>query len=130
MLVYSVYRTNHIVCTHNAETWLLWLHSGGQTIYEVEFDLLIQFYEMLFQLLMTTHTKIVWDWKFQKNWSKIKKSAAKWAHRPFCVLPLLKLYLRFQINSNGFSRDRSFGHNFSLAPLCLVYWSLCEVTAA
>ena len=23
---------------------------------------------------------------------------------------ILKLYLRFQINSNGFSRDRSFGH--------------------
>ena len=24
---------------------------------------------------------------------------------------ILKLYLRFQINSNGFSRDRSFGHS-------------------
>ena len=23
---------------------------------------------------------------------------------------ILKMYLRFQINSNGFSRDRSFGH--------------------
>ena len=23
---------------------------------------------------------------------------------------ILKLYFRFQINSNGFSRDRSFGH--------------------
>ena len=29
-------------------------------------------------------------WKFQKNRLKIEKSVAKWAHRPFCVFPLLK----------------------------------------
>ena len=31
-------------------------------------------------------------------------------------LEILRLYLRFQIDSNGFSRDRSFGHKVLKPP--------------